>query len=137
MSKLRAWPRFPRCSEPFVLGAPLLVAASTTLVGAATWVSDPTTPHGPLPICPTKALLGIDCPGCGSMRMLYSLMHGGLFAAAGVNALGLVALGLLVWAYLSWTYGRATGRRIRSWQHSRWAAWGTLSLVLVWFVVRN
>jgi hypothetical protein len=119
------------------LGAPLLVAASSTLVCAAIWAGDPTTPNGPLPVCPTKALLGIDCPGCGSMRMLYSLMHGNLFAAAHFNALGLVALGLLVWAYLAWTYGRVVGRRIGSWQHHRWSALVTLSLVLVWFVLRN
>jgi hypothetical protein len=29
------------------------------------------------------------------------------------------------------------GRRIRSWQHHRWSAAVTLSLVLAWFVVRN
>ncbi|MCV7076144.1 MULTISPECIES: DUF2752 domain-containing protein [Mycobacterium] len=119
------------------LGPPLLVAASTTLACAAIWLGDPTTPNGPLPVCPTKALLGIDCPGCGSLRMLYSLMHGNLLAAARFNALGLVAVGLLVWAYLTWTYGRLVGRRIRSWQHRRWAAVVALSLVLVWFVVRN
>ena len=114
-----------------------MVAASTTLVCAATWVGDPTTPNRPLPVCPTKALLGIDCPGCGSLRMLYSLMHGNLMAAATFNALGLAALVLLVWAYLVWTYGRLTGRRIRSWQHQRWSAMVTLSLVVAWFVVRN
>lgn len=119
------------------LGAPLLVAASTTLVCAAIWVGDPTTPNGPLPVCPTKALLGIDCPGCGSLRMLYSLMHGDLLAAARFNALGLAAVVLLVWAYLAWTYGRVVGRRVRAWQHHRWAAVATLSLVVVWFVVRN
>jgi hypothetical protein len=124
-------------SVPFGLGAPLMVAASSTLVCAAIWVGDPTTPHGPLPVCPTKALLGIDCPGCGSLRMLYSLMHGNLVAAARFNALGLAALVLLVWAYLAWTYGRVTGRRIRSWQHQRWSAVVTLSLVVAWFVVRN
>jgi Protein of unknown function (DUF2752) len=122
---------------PFALGAPLLVAASTILVCAATWVSDPTTPGGPLPVCPTKALLGIDCPGCGSARMLYSLMHGNVMAAARFNALGLLALVLLVWAYVTWTYGRLTGRRIRGWQHQRWAAMVTLLLVAAWFVVRN
>jgi hypothetical protein len=29
------------------------------------------------------------------------------------------------------------GRRIRGWQHNRWAAVVTLSLVVAWFVVRN
>jgi len=124
-------------SATLSLGAPLLVAASATLACAAIWLGDPTTPNGPLPVCPTKALLGIDCPGCGSLRMLYSLLHGNLLAAARFNALGLVAVGLLVWAYLTWTYGRLVGRRIRSWQHRRWAAVVALSLVLVWFVVRN
>ncbi|KAA1251189.1 DUF2752 domain-containing protein [Mycobacterium simiae] len=119
------------------LGAPLLVAASATLACAAIWVGDPTTPGGPLPVCPTKALLGIDCPGCGSLRMLYSLMHGNVLAAARFNALGLVAVVLLVWAYAVWTYGRLVGRRTRGWQRNRWAAAVTLSLVLVWFVVRN
>lgn len=122
---------------PLGLGAPLVVAATAMFACAATWVGDPTTQGGPLPVCPTKALLGIDCPGCGSLRMLYSLLHGNLMAAARFNALGLVAVVLLVWAYLVWTYGRMTGRRIRSWQHQRWAAMVTLSLVLVWFVVRN
>lgn len=119
------------------LGAPLLVAAASTLVCAAIWAGDPTTPNGPLPVCPTKALLGIDCPGCGSMRMLYSLMHGEPLAAVRFNALGLLALALLVWAYLAWAYGRVAGRRIRSWQHHRWSAVVTLSLVLAWFVLRN
>jgi hypothetical protein len=124
-------------SVPLNLGAPLLVAASSTLVCAAIWVGDPTTPHGPLPVCPTKALLGIDCPGCGSLRMLYSLMHGDLFAAVRFNALGLAAVVFVVWAYLAWTYGRITARRIKSWQHGRWAAVVTLTLVLAWFVLRN
>jgi Protein of unknown function (DUF2752) len=127
-ASLRPWTR---------LGAPVMVAATATLACAAIWVGDPTTPHGPLPVCPTKALLGIDCPGCGSMRMLYSLMHGNLSAAVRFNALGVAALALLAWAYLAWTYGRITGRRIPSWQHHRWSAVLTLALVSVWFVVRN
>lgn len=119
------------------LGAPVLVVAAATALCAGIWFGDPTTPNGPLPICPTKALLGIDCPGCGSMRMLYSLMHGDVLAAARFNALGLVAVVLLIWAYLAWTYGRVVGRRVRGWQHNRWAAMVTLALVTVWFVIRN
>jgi hypothetical protein len=119
------------------LGAPVLVAAAATAACVGIWVGDPTTPNGPLPTCPTKALLGIDCPGCGSLRMLYSLLHGNLLAAARFNALGLLAVVLLVWAYLAWTYGHLVGRRVKSWQHHRWAAVVTLSLVAAWFVVRN
>lgn len=119
------------------LGAPLLVGVAAIVLCAVIWVGDPTTPNGVLPPCPIKALLGIDCPGCGSMRMLYSLMHGNVWAAVRFNALGVVAVVLLVWAYLAWTYGRVVGRRITSWQHSRWAALVALVLWVVWLVVRN
>jgi hypothetical protein len=119
------------------LGAPLGVALGAGLVCGAVLLGDPTTPGGPLPVCPTKALLGIDCPGCGSLRMLYSLLHGDVVGAARYNAFGLVAVALLVWAFGSWTYGRVVGRRITSWQHYRWSAVIALVLVSVWFVVRN
>jgi hypothetical protein len=42
---------------------------------------------------------GIDCPGCGALRMIYSLLHLDVAAAARFNALGLVAVTLLLWAY--------------------------------------
>lgn len=119
------------------LGAPLGVALAAGLVCGVVWIADPTTPGGPLPVCPTKALLGIDCPGCGSLRMLYSLLHGDVAGAARYNALGLVAVVLLVWAFGAWTYGRVVGRRIASWQHQRWSAAIALAIVGVWFVIRN
>lgn len=107
------------------------------LACVAVWLGDPTTPGGPLPVCPTKLLFGIDCPGCGTLRMVYSTLNGDLPAALKFNALGLVALVLLVWAYVSWSYGRIAGRQIRSWQHYRWSAPIALLLVSTWFVVRN
>jgi len=119
------------------IGAPLGVAAAVAVVCAVVWWADPTTPGGLIPGCPTKLLLGIDCPGCGSSRMLYSLLHGNLLAAAKFNALGLMALALLAWTYAAWVYGRVVGRRIWSWQHHRWAPSGMLVLVLAWSVVRN
>ena len=119
------------------LGPPLLVGALAAGACAAVWIGDPTTPGGPLPLCPTKALLGVDCPGCGTLRMIYSLLHGDLFAAVKFNAVALVALGFLAVAYGTWTYGRVTGRQIIGWQHHRWAPPIALALVAVWFVVRN
>jgi hypothetical protein len=119
------------------LGAPLGVAALAGCACVAIWLGDPTTAGGPLPVCPTKALLGIDCPGCGSLRMIYSLLHFDVASALRYNAVAVVAVLLLVWAYGAWTYGRLTGRRIPSWQYQRWSAAVTLVVVSVWFVVRN
>ena len=119
------------------LAAPLGVAAVAVGGCAVIWLANPTVPGGILPVCPTKALLGIDCPGCGSLRMIYSLLHLDMVAAARFNALGLVAVVLLLWAYVAWTYGRVAGRQVRSWQHLRWSAPVALVLTLAWFVVRN
>ena len=119
------------------LGPPLLVATLAAGTCAAVWIGDPTTPGGVLPLCPTKALLGVDCPGCGTLRMIYSLLHGDLLAAIRFNALAMVALGFLTVAYGTWSYGRLTGRQILGWQHHRWAPLVALALVAVWFVVRN
>ncbi len=127
----------PTAPIPLRIGAPLGVAAAAAVACAVVWWADPTTPGGPLPVCPTKLLFGIDCPGCGSLRMVYSLLHGNLLAAARFNALALAALVLLVWTYAAWVYGRVAGRRIWSWPHHRWAAPVTLVLVAAWSVVRN
>ncbi|MGE0217097.1 DUF2752 domain-containing protein [Mycolicibacterium sp.] len=104
---------------------------------AAIWVADPTTPGGLLPVCPTKTLLGIACPGCGTLRMIYSLLHADLASAVRFNALAVVALGFLTVAYLRWCYGRITRRPAVGWQHHRWAATVTLVAVSIWFVARN
>ncbi len=127
----------PGAAPPSGLSAPVAVAMSAAVGCVAIWMGDPTTPNGPLPVCPTKALLGIDCPGCGGMRMLYSLMHGDLLAAVRFNALALCAMVLLVWAYAGWTYGRMTGRQVRGWQHRRWSGVTACVLTVAWFVVRN
>lgn len=119
------------------LASPLAVAAAAAGGCAVIWMANPTVPGGFLPVCPTKALLGIDCPGCGSLRMIYSLLHLDVESAIRFNALGVVAVLLLVWAYAIWVYGRVAGRRIRSWQHLRWSAPAALVLTLAWFVVRN
>lgn len=103
---------------------------------AVVWVADPTTPGGILPMCPTKSLLGIDCPGCGTLRTIYSLLHGDVMSALRFNALAVMALGFLIVAFAVWTYGRLVDRKIYSWQHHRWAASVTLGVVVVWFVLR-
>ena len=127
-----------RQSSPLAsLAAPIGVVVLAGIGCGAVWFGDPTSPGGPLPVCPTKALLGIDCPGCGSLRMISCLLHGDVLGAMRFNALGMVAILFLLWAFGAWTYGRVVGRRIGSWQHHRWAAMVALVLTVAWFVVRN
>jgi hypothetical protein len=119
------------------MAAPAAVVAGAGLGCLVVLWGDPTVPGGPLPVCPTKFLLGIDCPGCGTLRVVYSLLHADLGAAVRFNALALVALPLLVWAWVAWTRGRWRGRRVSSWQDRRWAPMITLVVTVGWFVVRN
>ena len=102
-------------SEPRVDPRPRarrLVAPVATALGviAATGyirMVDPNEP-GHYPMCPTLALLGIDCPGCGGLRATHALAHGDIASALDHNALFVVLVPLLVilwaiWAYRAWT----------------------------------
>lgn len=119
------------------LAPPLAVVAGGVAVSAVVLAGDPTTPGGPLPVCPSKALFGIVCPGCGGMRMLYSALHGDIGAALHYNAVSFVIGFLLVWSTVAWTMSRLRGRRVRSWLHYRWAPLAFAVVFSIWFVIRN
>lgn len=116
--------------------APAAVGLAAVAAGGFVLWADPTTPGGLTPPCPTRALLGITCPGCGSARMLYSLLHGDLGAALHFNAVAVLALGLLLWSYAVWLASRVSGRHVPRWQDWRWAPAVTLAVVAAWWVVR-
>lgn len=119
------------------LRGPALVAAAAAGFCVGVWLCDPTTPGGVVPVCPTKLLCGIDCPGCGTLRMLYALLHGDVLAALRFNALTLTALVLAVPLYAVWAYGRVRGRRILRWHDHRWSVPVAIVVISAWFVVRN
>src|SRR3954470_23248639 len=47
---------------------------------------------GTTPPCPTRWLLGINCPGCGSLRAVHHLLHLRVGRAFTLNPLSTVAL---------------------------------------------
>jgi hypothetical protein len=116
---------------------PAAVAVAACAGCAVVALANPTDPDNPLPVCPTKLMLGINCPGCGSLRMIYSLMHGNLVAAAQYNVVSLLVLPLLALAFVTWTVSRWRGRPVRSWQHWRWTPRIALVVFFAWFLVRN
>lgn len=115
--------------------------AAAVLVGCAgaalVLAADPTSDAGfPLPPCPFALLTGLDCPGCGVTRMLFSLLHADLPAALHYNALALLLLPLLAWSWTSWA-ARRLGRVLPTWTRWRWTPQVLLAVTVVWVLVRN
>lgn len=91
---------------------------------------------GPYPVCPTRALLGIDCPACGTLRGLHALSRGRFADALDHNLLLLLAvpIGALVW----WHWLRAAlGRHRRPVAMPRWTVPALILLAAVFAVARN
>lgn len=97
---------------------------------------DPGQP-GHYPLCPFRAMTGLDCPGCGSLRAVHALAHGDLVAAADSNLLAVALLPLVVvgWAGWAWRSARGLPRGPRVVPGA--AVYGLLALVAVFWVVRN
>jgi len=116
---------------------PWSVALAAAIGCAVVAAADPTHPGSGLPGCPFKALTGWDCPGCGSSRMLYSLLHGDLAAAARYNALALVAVPFLLWRWLLWVRAARGGRSVVP-VRLPGVVWSALPFVVgAWWLVRN
>jgi hypothetical protein len=81
--------------------APLVTAAAT--LGGLGYLAavDPNTP-GHYPLCPTRALFGLDCPGCGALRGTHDLVTGNLAGALDNNVLLVVFLPLAVVLWVRW-----------------------------------
>lgn len=100
------------------------------------WFADPTTPGGILPVCPTTALLGVDCPFCGGLRALSSLLHADVLAALHFNAFALVLLLAGLWVVAAGVRGAWTGRPELQRAQLRLLLPPLYVLAAVWFVVR-
>lgn len=116
------------------LSGPLLTAGVTLLAGAAVTVVNPDQP-GHFPVCPFRALTGLDCPFCGGLRGVHDLTHGQVVAALDQNALVVLAVPLAVLGWLRWVHRSARGTPARP--APGWVLPAALAVVLAFWVVRN
>lgn len=75
------------------------VTGAVAAIGGAAYVRlvDPNLSVG-YPPCPLKVLTGLDCPGCGGLRCVHSLMEGNVGTALDQNLLAVILLPLAaVW----------------------------------------
>ncbi len=111
--------------------AGVLVAIVASLVFLA--LNEPASVAA-IPPCPSAALLGVTCPGCGSLRAAHHALNGRLATAFRFNPalllLGVPALGFVLAGLLGW---RAPAPR----RLAPKLAWTLLVTLLAYFVARN
>ncbi|NUT98477.1 MAG: DUF2752 domain-containing protein [Saccharothrix sp.] len=115
---------------------PVAVAVGGALAAGGMFFSDPNEPGSWWPPCPLFALTGIQCPACGSTRMVHALLHGDLVAAWHLNAVMLVAgLPLLAWLWVRWFQAARRGRPVPP--VSGKVGVPVVALAVTWMLVRN
>jgi hypothetical protein len=115
-------------AAPFVAGG-LLLGSCVALA-----VVDPT--NGP-PVCPFRALTGLDCPGCGGTRAAHQLFTGNPAAAVDLNILAVLAMPFILWGLFVSLTAMLGGPRWRGISLS--SHWTRVALVAVagFWVLRN
>jgi len=88
-----------------------------------------------LPGCPFRAVLGFDCPGCGSTRAMLRLTHFDLLGAMNYNALCIAGVVLLAWVWVAGVF-RALGKNAMTPLDHRYASRVTLYVVFVFWALR-
>jgi hypothetical protein len=112
-----------------------IVGVAAALVAAAGgWVlyTFPPATTAFYPRCVFHSATGLDCPGCGSTRAVYELLHGHVGAALRLNPfLFLVGLMLLCTlpSVLRGQYPRFLARP--------WFGWTSVVVTIGWWIVRN
>jgi hypothetical protein len=115
---------------------PLGVAAGAVAASIALYFTNPSNPGSRLPRCPFNWLTGLDCPACGSTRMVYSLLHGDLASAWHFNPVMLVAgLPFLAWLWLRWF--RADRKNAEPPPLTPRVGQAVIAIGLTWAIARN
>ena len=115
--------------------APASLALGAVCACALIALVDPNE-GGRYPTCPTQALLGIDCPACGTLRGLHALSRGQVGRALDHNLLLLLAvpIGVVVWC--RWVRG-AAGRPVRPVHVPTWVLPASVLVAATFAVLRN
>lgn len=90
-----------------------------------------------LPKCPFFLLTGWNCPGCGSTRAVYHLLHLHPIVAFEFNPMMMLTLPFIVYGILGYTRSAITGQPQRRVFIPPPYLWAWLILLLFFWVFRN
>jgi len=120
-----------------------LAIAATVWLGLAAgaiflFFFNPASPSNQFfPKCPFRLLTGLQCPGCGSTRAFYQLLHLHPVAAFKLNPLTVLTLPFIVYGFLGFTKSAITGKPQRRLFIPPFYLWAWLVLMLFFWVLRN
>jgi uncharacterized protein DUF2752 len=89
------------------------------------------------PKCPFRFLTGWQCPGCGSTRAFYHLLHFEPIAAFKLNPLMVLTLPFIVYGVLGFTRSAVTGQPQRRLFIPPVYLWTWLALLIFFWIFRN
>jgi hypothetical protein len=95
-------------------------------------------PHQPgrYPVCPTFALAGFYCPGCGMLRATHDLATGDVAGSLARNPLAIPLYVAAIALFALWVLRRWQGRQLE-WTPSRWLPAALAISFVVYTVARN
>lgn len=116
---------------------PLLGGTAVLAAGLSAYIlaNDPNT-SAAYPPCIVKRLTGFDCPGCGGMRCVHSLLQGDLVGAASHNLLAVVLLPIVGYLLIR-QVALLWGKELPPLPSFRYTGWLLVGVATVFTVVRN
>ncbi|HYN67893.1 MAG TPA: DUF2752 domain-containing protein [Ornithinibacter sp.] len=117
------------------LALPGAVVAAAALGSTYVAAVDPNQ-AGHYPVCPTYALAGVYCPGCGMLRATHDLAHLDLVGAFARNPLALPIYLGIAWLFVRWVTARWRGEQLR-WDPPTWLPAVLAVAFVAYTVARN
>ena len=114
------------------------VAVLLVVLAAVVYFTFDPSQAGFFPRCTFLTLTGYKCPGCGTQRMIYHLLHGHVLKAISYNYFASLLIPYLL--VLSTGY-LAPDSNYTQWvrKHlaTKWAAYTYATLYIIWWFLRN
>ena len=117
------------------LRLPGAVLAGSLVAVAYVAQVDPNQP-GHYPVCPTLALAGIYCPGCGMLRATHDLATGDLAGAMARNPLAIPIYAAMLAVFVLWVVRRWKGR-VLVWTPPSWLPGVMAAGFVAYTIARN
>jgi hypothetical protein len=89
------------------------------------------------PPCPFKALTGLYCPGCGSLRAVHQVLHGHFLAAFRLNPLMIIFSFIIISIFILLRLKGKNSERLRRVLSAASIGWIALAVIVIYWFCRN